>query len=109
METVRFIITALLMITGIFMLTVSLIGNFRFSFILNRMQVGALTDTIGAVLIIAGIIVGNGLNILTIKLMLVVLFLWFANPVSSHFLAKTEIIANDDITDEVEVVYNDDI
>ncbi len=109
MEVLKFIATAILMLSGIFMLCVSLIGNFRYSFILNRMQVGALTDTIVAVLIIAGLIVGNGFNILTIKLMLVVLFLWFANPVSSHFLAKTEIIANDKIMEEVEVVYNDDI
>ncbi len=109
MEIFKFIVTAILMLTGIFMICVALIGNFRYSFILNRMQVGALTDTIGAVLIIAGIIVSSGINILTIKLMLVILFLWFANPVASHFLAKTEIIANDEITTEVEVVYHDDI
>ena len=106
---IKFIISAIFIAVGIFVLATAMVGNFRFGYVLNRMQVGATSDTLGAALIIIGLIIVSGLNATTVKLIIMVLFLWFANPVSSHFLAKTEIITNENITEEVEVVYHDSI
>ena len=73
------------------------------------MQVGATSDTLGAALIIIGLIIVSGFNATTVKLIVMVMFLWFANPVSSHFLARTEIITNENIMQECEVVRHDSI
>lgn len=106
---IKFIISAIFIAVGIFVLATAMVGNFRFGYVLNRMQVGATSDTLGAALIIIGLIIVSGLNATTVKLIITVLFLWFANPVSSHFLARTEIISNENIMQECEVVRHDSI
>ena len=106
---IKFIISAIFIAVGIFVLATAMVGNFHFGYVLNRMQVGATSDTLGAALIIIGLIIVSGLNATTVKLIIMVLFLWFANPVSSHFLARTEIISNENIMQECEVVRHDSI
>jgi len=106
---IRYIISALFIVMGIVVLAAAMVGNFRFGYVLNRMQVGATSDTLGAALIIFGLIVASGINATTVKLVVMVAFLWFANPVSSHFLARTEIISNENIIKECEVVRHDSI
>ena len=106
---IRFIISAVLMLLGLFVLFTAMVGNYRFGYVLNRMQVGATADTLGAFFIISSLIVANGFNATGAKLIVMILFLWFANPVSSHFLAKTEIITNEKIMQEREVVSHDNI
>lgn len=104
---IKFIFAGFFLIAGLVVLTISSIGNYRFSYVLNRMQVSSISDTLGAMFIIVGLIIANGFNMISLKLVLMALFLWFANPVASHFLAKTEVISNDDIRDECEIVHND--
>ena len=106
---IRFIISAVLMLLGIFVIFTAMVGNFRFGYVLNRMQVGATADTLGAFFIIAALVVASGLHATSVKLVMMIAFLWFANPVSSHFLARTEIISNEKITQECEVVSHDSI
>ncbi len=106
---IRFVFSALFMIAGLAMFTTSVVGNFRFSYILNRMQSSSLCDTFGTLLIVISLIIRNGWDITTAKLILMVAFLWFANPVSAHFLAKTEVISDDDIKEKCEVVHHDHI
>lgn len=106
---IRLILSAIFIVMGIVVLATAMVGNFRFGYVLNRMQVGATSDTLGAALIIFGLILASGFNATTVKLIVMVAFLWFANPVSSHFLARTEIITNENIIQECEVVRHDSI
>ena len=78
---IRFIISAVLMVLGIFVIFTAMVGNFRFGYVLNRMQVGATADTLGAFFIIAALVVASGLNATSVKLVMMIAFLWFANPV----------------------------
>ena len=106
---IKCILSAIFIVMGIVVLATAMVGNFRFGYVLNRMQVGATSDTLGAALIIIGLIIVSGFNATTVKLIVMVMFLWFANPVSSHFLARTEIITNENIMQECEVVRHDSI
>ncbi len=106
---IRFIFSAVFMILGLIICTIAVIGNFKYSHVLNRMQVAAIADTLGATFIIVSLIIANGLDILGLKLVLVLAFMWFVNPVSSHFLAKAEIITDEKITEKCEVKKNDSI
>lgn len=106
---IKYILSAIFIVMGIVVLATAMVGNFRFGYVLNRMQVGATSDTLGAALIIIGLIIVSGFNATTVKLIVMVMFLWFANPVSSHFLARTEIITNKNIMQECEVVRHDSV
>lgn len=106
---IRFLLSAFIMLLGLLSFTTAAIGNYRFSYILNRMQASSISDTLGSALVIISLIIAKGIDITSAKLLLLVLFLWFANPVAAHFLAKTEIIVDENIKEQCEVVYNDSI
>ena len=101
---IRFIIAAIFIIAGVIIIASAMVGNFRFGYVLNRMQVGATADTLGTMLVILGLIIISGINTISLKMVVMILFMWIANPVQSHFLARTEIISNEKITEECEVV-----
>ena len=93
----RIIIAALLMLAGLFVLGVATIGIFRFSTMLNRIHIAAKCDTLGALLVLSSLIVLSGLTIFSLKLLLVIIFLWLSNPVSSHLVARAEVKTNPDL------------
>ncbi|MBQ7284545.1 MAG: monovalent cation/H(+) antiporter subunit G [Oscillospiraceae bacterium] len=106
---IRLILSALFILAGVIVIITALVGNYRFSYVLNRMQIGATADTMGAILVLIGLIIKCGLNMISVKLFIMIIFFWGASPVCSHFLARTEAITNKDILDECEVVKHDNI
>ena len=104
---IRLILSALFVFAGVNVIVTALIGNYRFSYVLNRMQVGATVDTMGAILVLIGLIIKSGVNMISVILLIMIIFFWVAGPVSSHFLARTETISNPNILEECEVVSHD--
>ena len=105
----RLILSALFIFAGVNVIITALVGNYRFSYVLNRMQVGATADTMGAILVLIGLIIKVGWSMISLKLSIMIIFFWVAGPVASHYLARTEVIANEKILEEVEVVRHDNI
>ncbi len=42
-----------------------------------------------------GLMIFSGLNFTTLKMALIIVFLWCASPVSSHLIARLEVFTND--------------
>ena len=95
-EWVRFLLGAGLLLTGVAVFFIEMIGVFRFRYVLNRMHAAAIGDTLGIGICLLGLIVMNGLNFTSLKLFLVIIFLWFSSPTSSHLIAKLEVTTNED-------------
>ena len=104
---IRLIIASILIIFGLVIFTLSTLGNFRYNFVLNRMQASAISDTLATSSILLALIIISGFTLSSLKLAVVIVFLWIANPVATHFLAKTEILVNKDIENECEVVHHE--
>ena len=94
---IRVIIAGVLMCAGLFVLSVATIGIFRFSNMLNRIHVAAKCDTMGALLVLSGLIVLSGWTVLSLKLGLVIVFLWLCNPAASHLVARAEVKTNPEL------------
>jgi multicomponent Na+:H+ antiporter subunit G len=77
---------------GLFVL-VGGIGALRMPNLYTRMHAASVTDTMGAVLVISGIMVQAGLSLATIKLAAILLFLLITSPTSSYALASAAILA----------------
>ncbi|MCD8398060.1 MAG: monovalent cation/H(+) antiporter subunit G [Lachnospiraceae bacterium] len=90
-EWLQFLIGAILLLLGLGIFTVEMIGVYRFHYVLNRMHAAAMGDTLGIGFCLVGLIVMNGLNLTSLKLFLVVAFLWFSSPTSSHLIARLEV------------------
>ncbi len=73
---------------GSFFALVGGIGVLRLPDVFSRLHASGITDTMGAGLIMVGLMFQAGWTQVTVKLILVLLFLWFTSPVSTHALAR---------------------
>lgn len=94
-EWIRFFAGAALILAGLVIFALSVIGVYRFKYVLNRMHAAAMGDTLGLLLVLTGLIVFSGFNFLSLKLLLIILMLWLTSPVSSHLIARLEIHINE--------------
>ena len=90
----RVIIAGIFIIAGLFTLGIAVVGIFRFSTMLNRIHVAAKCDTMGALLVLTGLIILSGLTFFSLKLFLVIVFLWLCNPAASHLIARADVMTN---------------
>ena len=107
MEIIRLIIATILILSGVFILGIATVGLYRFKYVLNRIHVAAKCDTLATLLILAGLIVMEGLTFTSIKLFLLIVFMWLTGPVAVHLIGQTEILTNPDLEKECEVEKND--
>lgn len=91
-EWIIFGISSVLIVAGLLMSIVAVIGLYRFDFCMNRMHAAAMNDTLGILLVLTGLMVSSGLNLAMLKMLLIVVFFWFASPVSGHLLTKMQVI-----------------
>lgn len=82
---------------GLFFFLIGTVGILRFPDALTRAHGAAKCDTLGAVLCLTGLSIYSGWNFTSLKLILVVAFLWSTNPTGTHVLAKA--ISNNSKTD----------
>ena len=77
-----------LFLTGGFLIVTGAVGMMRFPDLYTRMHAASVTDTGGAGLVLLGLMLQAGPSLVTVKLVLILWFLLFTGPVSSHVLAK---------------------
>lgn len=102
-ETLRFILCTLLIGVGLVFEICAVIGVFRFHYVLNRMHAAALGDTMGILMIMTGLAVASGINLLSLKLLLIVFLFWTASPVASHLIGRLELTTNEELDREVKL------
>ena len=102
-EWIRLIIGCLFILIGMVIFFTELYGVFHFKYVLNRMHAAAMGDTLGISACLIGLMIFSGLNFTTMKMFLIIVFLWFASPVSSHVLSRLEAATNDNLSAHCEI------
>lgn len=82
----------LLTLGGIAVLTGG-IGALRMPDLYTRMHAASVTDSLGSILIITGIMLQAGWSLAAIKLAAILLFLLLTSPTSSNALASSALLA----------------
>jgi multicomponent Na+:H+ antiporter subunit G len=77
---------------GIFVV-IGALGILRMPDLFTRLHAASVGDTFGAGLMLIGMMVMAGLSLVTLKLLFLLLFLWFAGPVATHALARAALLA----------------
>ena len=103
MEGLRFILGIAFILMGLLVFVVQLIVVYKFKYILNRMHAAGMGDTMGISLCLAGTIFLFGWGFTSLKIALIIAFLWLASPVSSHLIARLEVTTNEDLEDYCKV------
>ena len=104
LEWIRFVLTAVLMLTGLFLMVTAVIAQFRFHYVLNRMHAASMSDSLGLLLVVAALCLNAPDGWVIVKFILVSFFLWITSPTASHLIARLEITLNEHPEEEMEVI-----
>jgi multicomponent Na+:H+ antiporter subunit G len=81
------IVALILVFAGAISCLIGAIGVLRFPDLFARMHAAGLTDTLGAFLVLVGLMFLAGWSLALAKLIFILAFLWMTSPTSSHALA----------------------
>jgi len=88
MEILLDILSWIFLVTGSFFCLTGALGLFRFPDFFSRIHAASLTDTLGASLILIGLMFQAGWGIVLAKLIMILFFSIFAGMTASHAMAK---------------------
>lgn len=91
---IRLVIASLFLLFAVFIFVSEVIGFFKFRYVMNRMHAAGLGDTLGVASVVIAVAVLMGLTMSTIKLIIIVLFMFLTGPVVTHLLAQVEVQTN---------------
>ncbi len=77
-----------LIAAGAFFILVGALGLWRMPELFTRMHAASVIDTLGAGLLIAGLILQAGFDLVALKLLFIFLLLFIFGPVVTHALAQ---------------------
>ncbi|MCB1927335.1 MAG: monovalent cation/H(+) antiporter subunit G [Rhodocyclaceae bacterium] len=82
------ILTWLLVTAGGVFCVIGAVGMLRMPDFFTRMHAASVIDTLGAGLIIVGLILQSGFTLASLKLIILGLLIFFTSPTASHALAN---------------------
>jgi len=82
---------ACLVAGGLFCI-VGAVGLLRMPDFYTRMHAASVIETLGAGLILLGLILQAGLTLVAVKLLMLALLIFFASPASTHALARAGMV-----------------
>ena len=103
LEWIRFAAGLGLLLVGLGIFLLEIFGVYKFQYVLNRMHAAAMGDTLGLGASLLGLILLSGFNITSVKMGLVLIFLWLASPVSSHLISRLEVVTNEHLAENCEL------
>lgn len=93
MPLVLDIVSWVLLMSGCALVLIGSLGLVRMPDFYCRLHPAGITDTLGADLILLGLMVQAGFSLVTIKLVLIGAFMFFTSPTSTHAIANAALVA----------------
>ena len=87
-ELILNLISAGLLAAGSIFVLIGAFGLIRLPDFYTRLHAAGITDTLGAELILLGLMFQGGLSLITVKLILISLFIFFTSPTATHAVAN---------------------
>lgn len=89
MLTVIFnIISIIFIFLGLFFVIAGTIGLIRLPDVFTRMHATGKCDTLGEGLILIGLLIYQGIDLVSVKLLFLIIFIFIANPVATHAVTR---------------------
>lgn len=86
--TLREVISALFMVGGAVFFLASAIGMLRLPDFYSRIHASGNSETLGCMLSFIGLIIYEGLTLTALKMAMIFILVFVANPIGSHILSK---------------------
>ena len=88
------LVSSVFILVGSFSIIVGLLGVYRMPDFFTRLHAASIIDTLGAMLILFGLIIHHGISIISVKLFLILVFILITTPTAAHALAKSALHGN---------------
>ncbi|OGA03205.1 MAG: hypothetical protein A3H35_02605 [Betaproteobacteria bacterium RIFCSPLOWO2_02_FULL_62_17] len=92
MSMVRDLISWGCLLAGGFFCLVGAVGLIRLPDFYTRMHAASVIETLGAALILAGLMIQAGLSLVAVKLAMIGLLIFFISPAATHALARAALV-----------------
>lgn len=93
----------ILLAGGAFFFLVGTVGLIRLPDAFTRMHATTKCDTLGAGMILVALMFHQGLDMISLKLLVVLIFIWLTNPTAAHIIAKAA-FNSQDLSSEVKSI-----
>ncbi len=102
MTTALDVITIALIATGVFFFIVGLLGLLRLPDVFTRLHATTKCDTLGVGAIIFGLMIYQGFDLTSVKLLMIIFFVYLTNPTAAQIISKGGYVSGVDPCDETE-------
>jgi len=89
MSNIINIISAVFVMSGVIAILIGLLGVFRMPDFFTKLHAASIIDTMGTMLIVVGLMLFSGFNLISVKLLLILIFILITTPAAAHALAKS--------------------
>ena len=86
------ILSGLIILLGVFLFASGTLGLIRLPDFYCRMHATGKCDTLGALLALTGLALYNGFNLVTLKIIFIVVFIFIANPTATHAIGRAALV-----------------
>ncbi len=86
------ILSGLMVIIGVFLFVSGTLGLIRLPDFYSRMHATGKCDTLGALLVLTGLAIYNGFNLVSLKIIFIVVFIFVANPTATHAIGRAALV-----------------
>ncbi len=78
---------------GAFFVVVGAYGTVRFPDFWSRLHAASITDSAGMILLLLGMCLQAGLTLITVKLLIILVFLFLTGPTATHAVANAAFVS----------------
>ena len=82
-----------LIVGGSFFLLVGAFGTWRLPDFWTRLHAASVTDSAGMILLVSGMCLQSGLTLVTVKLIVIGVFLFITGPTATHAVANAALVS----------------
>lgn len=88
------ILSSIFIFCGLFFVTTSTVGMLKLSDFYSKFHPAGIMDSLGMPLIMIGLIVRNGLSVVSLKILIMMLVMWITSSTASYAVAKSYYLKN---------------
>lgn len=93
LDTIIFALSWIFIVSGSIFVVIGAFGTVRFPDFWSRLHAASITDSAGAILLIVGMCLQAGLTLITVKLIIIGVFLFITGPTSTHAVANAAMVS----------------
>ena len=86
------ILSWILIVSGSVFVVIGAVGTLRFPDFWSRLHAASITDSAGMILLVAGMCLQAGPTLITVKLLIIGVFLFITGPTSTHAVANAALV-----------------